>query len=749
MSDFNTMYEVLLRRKNKVLMPKFCVDNLKDYSSYDIINMHHGKETQYNNEYSRILFSALVNLNHLGYTISEDLAKMFLCFETQTQLKEYLSLLINNLKTLTGADKTYNPMYKNFPEDVMSISDFELYFNQLVHYLFNGTVYPIQHYEYFSDVEKIPLQDKTNLVTLTLGDVKDYENIFVNMMKSPTSISNQDKSDLMNFLGTYTNAMELIPETIPFKENMVFITSYIFNNIPNSKIALQKLLKTPTDILRFITLESGGDVTLTNKTKYINFNRHKRKILLSLLDRCKNLEEDMYRYKNEWIRLGEILHPSEYSKKYPKVVSAFYLIRNGYKIETFNSKLECMFKESKFFEAIELLKTRPGEFARKLDFIIRNVDEHDITQVLNAFKSVSTKIPSTILMNLKEHFIRRIQVIEKRIVFSKGNISNVYLVDKQLDSLNINVCKTIIKICEDALIAIYTTRDLMGNVYIDPNLRNHIVPFSQRSSSDMKNIITRGSRINVNNNTNYIRAFTWWTNQEHNGRVDIDLSVTLLDSDFNYVTHCSWTNLRDSKYNLYHSGDITNGGSVNGDGVAEFLDIDVETLKQENIEYVMFTVHNYTGQKFSELINCDFGFMERQNIKSGEIFEPKTVKNRMRINSDSLDITPVIYSVRNNQFIWIDTNIKISRGGWHTIESTMSSGAMTLYGIINMERANMYDVALYNTYARGFIVDNKEDADIIFLSENLSEEDQFLINDVEHPRRVITCYDIDEWYNLL
>lgn len=738
---FYIICENLLRRKNKVMMPTYCENKIFEKPLIDTISSWR--------EYKvRTLFSFLININSLGYTLSDELISCFLSFEKQSNMVEHLSLIMNILKEISGANKTYTPMYQNFPEEVMTKTEYELYFNQLIHYISHGTVYPASN-ELYEEYEKLPLKDKTELITLTLGTMEDYKNIFVNMMKSNTSISQKDRSDLIDFLENYQDAMFLIPDKIPFKENMSFIASYIFNNVPNSQVALKKLLKTATDVLRFIIAESGGDVTLSTNTKYCKFNRHKRKILLACLENCNNLEEDMNRYKNKWIRIGEILHPSEYKSVFPKVASVFYLLRNNYKIETFNSKVDSLIKQEKFLQAVELLKTRPGEFARKLDFIIRSVDEKDIINVLNAFKSIANKVSTPLLLNLIAHFLRRKNDIDKRVVFTKGNMANVYLVDKKLDAMNYDLWENIVQICTTAVVTNYSSRELMGRVYIDPELKNHIVPFSQRSASDMKNIITRGSRISVNDNTKYIRAFTWWTNQENNVRVDIDLSAMLLDESFNYIDHCSWTNISNKEYNMYLSGDIINGGPVDGDGVAEFVDIDIQNLKEHNVAYVVFSVHNYTGQRFSELTNCDFGFMEREKIDSGEIFEPKTLKNRMRINSDSFNITPVIYSVAENQFIWTDTNVHIHLYGNNMVENTINQAASVLYGIINMERTNMYDLVLYNVVARGSIVDTKEDADIIFLSKYLDEDEQYLIDDVEHPRKVITCYDIDEWYNLI
>ena len=85
---------------------------------------------------------------------------------------------------------------------------------------------------------------------------------------------------------------------------------------------------------------SDGDISLASNTKFRSFRRKERRILLELLQNCGAIEEDMVRYKNKWIRIGERLHPSEYNNsQFDKVITAFYKLRNDTKIETFSSKV--------------------------------------------------------------------------------------------------------------------------------------------------------------------------------------------------------------------------------------------------------------------------------------------------------------------------------------------------------------------------------------------------------------------------
>ena len=110
--------------------------------------------------------------------------------------------------------------------------------------------------------------------------------------------------------------------------------------------------------------------------------------MLELLESCNGLEEDMLRYKNEWIRIGERLHPGEY-KCYPRATKAFDKLRNKGKIKTFQSRLEQAFSENDYDTALRLLKQRPGEFGRKLDVLLRKSEQHE--EILLAFRDVAEK----------------------------------------------------------------------------------------------------------------------------------------------------------------------------------------------------------------------------------------------------------------------------------------------------------------------------------------------------------------------
>jgi len=144
-------------------------------------------------------------------------------------------------------------------------------------------------------------------------------------------------------------------------------------------------------------------------------------------------------------------------------------------------------------------------------------------------------------------------------------------------------------------------------------------------------------------NGNKVRLFIWWTNTKSGQRIDIDLSVMIFDEKLCNMGHVSFTCLRSDKYKIYHSGDITNGGDVNGDGAAEFIDFDPEVVEKAGGRYIAANIISYNGVQFNRLENCKFGWMEREDLNSNELFEPKTVRQKLDITSNCTSIIPVLF----------------------------------------------------------------------------------------------------------
>ncbi len=686
------MNEILLRRKNKVIVKS-------------------GHETNPNNQY---IATIMKNVEALGYTFSKELFEVLQTLSKEELQKFYLEL-IPMLKKLVGADVVYKPMYPNFPVSVMEADYIELFINAIVHYWSSGILYPNEKRE-----ERLPLFDVTKIKVIDLGSTDDLQDIFNKLCQSKTSISQTDKEDIE---WIFKNMQVKFPDEVPLKENAALIGKLYLENYPLATAGdIQKYFKTATDVLRLITAMSDGDISLAANTKFRSFRRKERRLLLELLQGCGTIEEDMSRYKNRWIRVGERLHPSEYSEaQFGKVITAFHKLRNGIKIETFAGKVVKAIETEDYKSALILLKKRPGELARKLDYLLRNANDKNL--VINTFKDVATEVSTPVLLQVKEHFAHRNEKLESRVFFPKGNLAKCHCIENTLSPIDEKYCNAIVKICEDSLIENYKSKNFLGNVYLSEEFKRYIVPFSQRSAGKALKTIVRGSKLPIDANTTAMRAFIWWTNmdKDKNGyskTVDIDLSAAIFDENWNYMEHVSYTNLKSARYKACHSGDIVNGGPVSGDGVSEFVDIDIDSVVEYGARYVVYQVYSYTGQKFSDMSHSMFGWMSRRNVKSGEIYEPKTVEQKMDLTSQSTVCIPVIFDCVKREVIWCDMHLSLngchSNYGGNNVESNLFGVAATCYSMVNMSKPNLYDLIELHIKARGLRVENKEDADVVF-----------------------------------
>lgn len=697
----NQINKILLRRKNLLM-----------------VQPSNPKYQQQKNDLTLVV-TMMKNVQSLGFTFSKELFDV-LRHMNREELKVFYTDTIPALKELVGADVTYTPMYPNFPAQVAEADGVELFVNAIIHYWSFGTLMP----EYEKD-ERLPLIDDNKMALLSVGNHADLMQIFSNLVASKTSLSAQDKEDVTEIIKSCVDYAKYLPDEIPLKENVALIGKLIIEKAPiKSAKAIKKYFKTATDVLRLVTALSDGDISLATKTKYRSLKRCERRMILDLLANCGNITEDLFRYQYEWIRVAEILHPFEYHyKKYKDVNKAFNALRNEKKPLMFGGKVQAAILRKDMKSAADLLKSRPGEFARQLDKVIRDSD--DPNYIIKCFASIAAEISTPVLLQVRQHFIGRMAEIPNpvRVFFPKGNLAKAMVVKNELPAIDKTICQNVARICRDALIEQYKAKETIGKVFVDNEFKNFIVPFSQRSANSTSKNVVRGSQLAIKPEASAVRAFIWWTNTSSGngwdgGRVDIDLSAAIFDSDWNYVEHVSYTRLRSDKMKAYHSGDITNGGSPNGKGVAEFLDVDIDAVAK-NGRYIVYQVYNFTGQKFSEIENCRFGWMEREDVNSGEIFEPTTVDMVMDVNAEGTVAIPVIFDCVERKFIWCDMNLGIEsrRYGGNNIESNLSGVNATCYAMTHLNKPNLYDLVMLNALARGTVVASRNEADIIFSND--------------------------------
>lgn len=677
----------------------------------------------------KVILGIIAEIAQLGFTLNGNVIEVLKTL-SDGEIKVFRNILIDNLREMVGAHVKYRPLFKNFPNDIPDDETFLLKrivgfiensfphdlkvlscghaINPLLFDLDEFNACPIclhQVDELQGDKVVIPLTEVTPLKIISLGTDSDVFAIFTNLLAAKSSISESDKevvSDLVEALKDDVGAY--IPSAITLKENIALLAGLLIKHTAIAENVLSQHVGTATGVLRIAAQLSGGDISLKEVTRFKLRNAEKN-IIMSLLNNVASPLEDMKRYRSRWLRLGEVVHIGEKKKRFPNAYEAFDIIRNSESdIVTFNSKVEREIKSLKLTKRSEiitpLLKERPGEFARRLDIILRNTHDYD---VVSEFNAVISKVSNSILLNLMGYFKSRDRKSAYRAFIPKGNVAKVKFIEgDDREVISAGLIDNLLLVINSELIRRYAEKEPMGSIYIDPAMKKRVIPSSQRSATKALNTITRGSRISFSE-TNTLRMFLYWKENEKSDRVDVDLSAIAFGDDWSYKGHLSYTSLH--AFDSVHSGDITSAPH----GAAEFIDINVPAFKNKGVRYVVMNVLSFTGQPFNDY-ECLAGFMERGDALKGAAFEAGTVKNKFDVTGNATVNLPMIFDLQENEVVWADFSLT-SQAHNNNVESNsekivqMSKVCMSLLE----NKVNLYDLLMLHAAARNAVVDVEKD----------------------------------------
>ena len=148
----------------------------------------------------------------------------------------------------------------------------------------------------------------------------------------------------------------------------------------------------------------------------------------------------------------------------------------------------------------------------------------------------------------------------------------------------------------------------------------------------------------------------------------------------------------------------------------------------------------FRGPNFSEHEDCFAGWMMRSKPKSNEIFDPKTVEQKIDIRSASKNVMPVVFDLVERKAIWAD--LSAARGSFgssyghfgrrdygNSVESNKASIEQTMSAIIEAKsKLSLFELFHLHAEARGQLVDNRAEAETVFsLREGITP---FNINEI-------------------
>lgn len=644
-----------------------------------------------------------MSVNHqlmtYGYMLDQDAFNAVKTADS-ADIIEFHNEAITWLRDITGGKHSFRSLYGNFPNDVLSMTQAELFWNQIFHY-WTACTFPE------TGRPKDVAFEHVTYKMLTAGNDKRFMQIFTDLCSVGQSLTPTDTETLKWFANSGLDLK--FPDKVPFKENLATLATIL----PQFKVS------TVTDVLRIAVGFSGGDVSLPavpRKPKKVNrfaaerlTERKKFKFKLTLdqktrvLDLLENSNLDVRemnqgRRYGRWIRLGEVLGQID-KIKYPRTANAFYRLRNQKrkgkpegeaKVRTWYSDVETAFKLD-FATGLAKLAERPGEFVRRLDALVRKnqKDQVKIKNILLTLSVVAEKVSNKVLFEVFTHFEGRTEAITNRSIFVKGARSRTAL--PNLPKIDVNVIEAI----KDTIITAVKSKfkDLapMGSCWIDPELKKIPMPTNMRSMSDSLVPVIRGQRMPFGTGKKVIRPFVHWFDE--NGNEDIDLHGFLLGEK--KATTFGYNGERSNSYGQY-SGDVRHRRGA----CAEYVDIVVDNAVNHGYKYFVMVVHNFSNRSLASIKECVAGVMERETATANSTWKPDTITNAMRLTSASKMCLVGVYDLETREYIHLDLD-------WNTFSQYVSgrsdSNALfkAIEPYISLPKFSVYDLLKWHVDARG------------------------------------------------
>jgi hypothetical protein len=653
-------------------------------------------------------------LMQFGYIISPE-AISLISLSSPEEIEKLHNELVTFLKKATGAERSYVPFWKGFPAEVMEKSEAELWIEQILHYISNGSYSPSELSKTRATAFEKPLY-----TILTPGTDEMYSQIFTDLVSVNQSLT-PDDLDIVKYFVESGETLKF-PDSIPFKENLCVLAG----------MGLDVPVKTTTDVLRIAVHMSGGDVSLpkvpSKKVKVIvwnfrgwkktyednpardafkfrKFKRAERKYILSLLEKTNCDVREMKLKIGRWLRLGEILHPGEYKNSFPRSFKVFNLLRNE-KVTSWYGEVDVAFKNS-FVEGLSKLSERPGEFLRRLDALTRNAGDN-LPKVLETFEKVASSASNKVLYESYGHFTSRESKKTQRTIMIKGSRSRTELTP--LPAMEKELVENIQVSILDVLRKKFSSLESLGKVWINEELRKIPLPSNMRSMNSTLKPVIRGQRIPMGNqNAKVIRAYVHWFDEE--GNRDIDLTATLVGLGSGNSAIIGWNGLHNCDFGCY-SGDIRHQQGA----CAEYIDIDIEKSLARGLKYAIIDARNYNGGSLEEITDCVFGYMEREFPVENEIFVPATLANSVRLQSASSSTIVAMIDLDSQEYIFMD----IDQEGIPVASAQYEELLDAIKPYMEMPRFSVYDLLKLHAEVRGTLVLEKEEAETV-LDEQFTE----------------------------
>jgi hypothetical protein len=343
---------------------------------------------------------------------------------------------------------------------------------------------------------------------------------------------------------------------------------------------------------------------------------------------------------------------------------------------------------------MKFLAGRPGEFFRRLDWLLRSNPAKE-SEILATMQSVGMNVSNKVLFEAYDHFGKRTKPVQNRTIMTKGARKRTKLPD--LPAIDPKIVKDLQDSVLNTLTAKFAKLPTLGETWIDPELKNVPVPTNMRSMSDALKPTIRGQRTAIGNqNAKVVRAYVHWFDET--GSEDIDLSATLIGMGKSCVV--GWNghhnHTAEKEQISTYSGDVR----CRRGACAEYIDLHFANALKAGYKYAVIDARNYRGKGFNTMKECVFGYMEREKPQSNAVFKPDTLANSILLQCESTTVIVAVIDLETQEYIFLD----LDQSGIPVASANFDAIMEAIRPYCEPPSFSVYDLLEMHVKARGTLV---------------------------------------------
>lgn len=597
------------------------------------------------------LITLLGNISYYGFALSQT-AYDLLHRADESEVVDWWVTLEKTLKSITGDDKNMGDfvVYKNFPQEVLEMSQVDYWSRQILMYWgFPNEYFTKEEVEREVEKEKLPVKVLQPATSKSLG------NIFNSLLRSQVRWTKRQWETVRELLSSAEGSVDI--SAISFKENMVRLAALLI------KEGREVSVRSATDVLRLAVGLSDGDVSMRTNSKLRRFKRPERKFLLSLLEDCKNVSEDVARRKGQFKRLFFELRPGDYKSRYPNVVSVYDKLYRGAKFQTFNSEVERLLSQ-RDPAALNLLKARAGEFVRRLRVATNLYGE----AAIEAFRAAMPRLSVHQLLKIERQLItandRTYRAFPPRGNWTKLQVSEALPSHRWNEEVAIQLSEMISS----------EVRDRVSSVLPAVRLSKDVEKVKLQGNDSDLSPYGRGTVFDIPENITFLRSASYWkTGGGHAYNIWFDNGWNFFDEKWKSAGVCCWNANRCGDAAIF-SGDPTNSKELEG-RACQMIDLYLDKMMQRGVRYAVWNILCYSHKSFDQAEEVHAALQWGEKPQKNNLFEPSRCVFSFPVKGANMTKYIAYVDVWERKLVYMDANLygRVSSAASNTkiLEKTM------------------------------------------------------------------------------